>query len=91
MTFTYPAVFHKEADGSFTGYFPDLEGCSFGGTTLDEAINSAIAAEKTWIEVQAEDENEGMPFISDPADISLQEGEFIRTIGVIMHFEEGFY
>ena len=32
-----------------------------------------------------------MPFISDHEDIPLKEGEFIRDIAVIMHFEVGYY
>lgn len=94
MTFTYPAVLRKEEDGSYNGYFPDLEGCTFHGDTIDAAIDAAIAAEKSWIEVQMDtedDEEAEMPFLSDHSDITLAEGEFIRDIAVIMHFEVGYY
>ncbi len=94
MTFTYPAVLRQNEDGRYTGYFPDLEDCRFAGDSIDEAIDAAIAAEKDWIDVQMdvdEDEEAQMPFVSDHADIPLQEGEFLRDIAVIMHFEVGFY
>ena len=77
MTFTYPAVFHQNEDGSYEGYFPDLEDCTFSGETLDDAINDAIDAEKNWITVELEDE------------IELDEGEFVRQIQVIMHLQDG--
>lgn len=94
MTFTYPAVMRLGDDGRYTGYFPDLDDCTFEGGTIDEAIDAAIAAEKSWIEVQMDEDDEygaKMPFISDHEDIPLQEGEFIRDIAVIMHFEVGYY
>ena len=96
MTFTYPAVMRMLEDGTYEGYFPDLEGCRFRGGSLDETIDAAIAAEKDWIEVEMEEEEEQgsgvlMPFVSDASDIPLKEGEFIRSIGVIMHFEVGYY
>lgn len=93
MTFTYPAVFQKHEDGSYTGYFPDLDQCFFKGETIDDAINDAIAEEKEWIEAQVEeDEVEGanMPYVSDREDIVLKENEFIRDVAVIMHFEVGY-
>ena len=97
MTFTYPAVMRQLDDGTYEGYFPDLDGCTFRGGTIDETIDAAIAAEKDWIEVEMDtDEEEDsfgtpMPLVSDHADIPLKEGEFIRNIGVIMHFEVGYY
>ena len=94
MTFPYPAVLRKNADGRYTGYFPDLDDCTFEGSSIDEAIDAAIAAEKDWIEVQMDEDDEygaEMPFISDHEDIPLKEGEFIRDIAVIMHFEVGYY
>ena len=87
-------VLRKNADGRYTGYFPDLDDCTFEGSSIDEAIDAAIAAEKDWIEVQMDEDDEygaEMPFISDHEDIPLKEGEFIRDIAVIMHFEVGYY
>jgi len=89
MTFTYPAVFRKNNDGSYDGYFPDLDGCTFSGINIDEAINAAIAAEKEWIEVELEEEI-GLPFLTDPQDIILKENESVHTITAIMHLQDGF-
>lgn len=91
MTFTYPAVFQPQEDGTYKGYFPDLEGCEFEGTDLDDALNNAIEEEREWITVET-DENpgDGLPYVSDEEDIELQEGEFIREIAVIIHFEVGY-
>lgn len=99
MTFTYPAVLHQDENGIYHGYFPDLEGCTFSGKNIDEAIDDAISAEKTWIEVQMEEAEDSeddlysadLPFVSEYSDIPLKEGEFIRSIHVIMHFEVGYY
>lgn len=92
MTFTYPAVFQPQEDGSYKGYFPDLDGCTFEGPTLDETLNAAIEAERSWIEIETdEDETRGLPYISEHEDIPVNEGEFIRDIAVIIHFEVGYY
>ena len=88
MTFTYPAVFRKLEDGTYEGYFPDLEGCLFHGDTLDDAINDAIAEEKEWITVELEEET-GLPLISDGEDVELGENEFLRNVQVILHLQEG--
>ncbi len=89
MVFTYPAVFHPNADGSFDGYFPDLEDCRFHGSNIDEAINDAINEEKDWLLVELEEEI-GLPYVSDEDDIELEEGEFVRQIQAIMHLQDGF-
>ena len=44
MKFMYPAVFRKNEDGTYNGYFPDLECCTSTGDTLDEAIENANEA-----------------------------------------------
>ena len=57
MKFIYPAVFKKTENGTYHGYFPDLESCYGDGDTLDEAIESANAAAYDWITLElAEDE-----------------------------------
>lgn len=89
MMFTYPAVFRKLENGSYEGYFPDLDGCVFGGADLDEAINSAIEEERAWITVELEEE-QVLPFISDREDIVLAENEHLRNIAVIVRLMDGF-
>ena len=56
MKFMYPAVFRKNEDGTYNGYFPDLECCTSTGDTLDEAIENANEAAYNWITVEL-DEN----------------------------------
>lgn len=48
MKFMYPAVFRKNEDGTYNGYFPDLECCTSTGDTLDEAIENANEAAYNW-------------------------------------------
>ncbi len=90
MTFTYPAVFRKKEDGTYEGYFPDLEGCVAKGDTLDECINDAIEAARTWLWIElVEEEDSDLPFISDRDDLVLEEGDIVRNIEVILHLQEG--
>ncbi len=52
MKFIYPAVFKKKTDGGYAAYFPDLEFCEASGETLDDAIDNANEAARTWITVE---------------------------------------
>lgn len=88
MVFMYPAIFRHNEDDTYDGYFPDLEGCTFSGETLDDAINDAIEAERTWINVEFEDDSVGLPYITDEEDMVLAENEFVRQIQVIIHYNE---
>ncbi|WOL39600.1 type II toxin-antitoxin system HicB family antitoxin (plasmid) [Pyramidobacter sp. YE332] len=42
MVSSYPAVFVKETDGRYSVIFPDLNGASTCGDTLDDAMTMAI-------------------------------------------------
>ena len=42
MRFIYPAVFCQTDDGSYHGYFPDMEQCFARGDKLDDILKSAI-------------------------------------------------
>lgn len=55
MQFIYPAVFSQNEDGTYKGYFPDLEQCFAKGDTINEVLNSAIEEARTWIQVELED------------------------------------
>lgn len=88
MKFIYPAVFHKTESGTYTGYFPDLEGCFAKGDTLDEALDDANAAASDWISIELED-NCPLPSVSDIEDLTLQEGDIVRNISVTMRFFDG--
>ena len=71
MTFTYPAVFTPQKEGS--GYhvvFPDLEGCEAEGPDLEDAIDNAADAAYNWICAEMEHED----------DLDLEEGQIVRKI-----------
>ena len=72
MKFKYPAVFRKNEDGTYNGYFPDLECCTSTGDTLDEAIENANEAAYNWITVELDEEEPNLPSISDPSDLNRQ-------------------
>ncbi|MDD6346961.1 MAG: type II toxin-antitoxin system HicB family antitoxin [Lachnospiraceae bacterium] len=89
MTFTYPAVFTKQADGSYTGMFPDLDGIAVAGETLEEVIRNARNAEDDWIRVELEEDEPCMPLISELEEIPLSENQIARQISVHFRFYEG--
>ena len=88
MRFTYPAVIHKESDRHYTGYFPDLEDCTFSGYSVDDAIDEAITAGANWIRVELEDEGL-LPPVSDLDEIEAEDGDIIRDIALIIRLTDG--
>lgn len=40
----YPAYIHSDADGSASGFFPDVAGCFFAGDSLDDTFKDAQSA-----------------------------------------------
>lgn len=89
MKFIYPAVFKKNENGQYEGYFPDLEGCIASGETLDDAIEAANEAACEWISVELEEETH-LPPVSDPADLVLKDGEIVRNIAANIRLYEGY-
>ena len=89
MIFIYPAVFRKEGDGRYHAFFPDLECCEASGDTLDDAIDNANDAAKTWIGVELEEDEPILPHVSDPEDIETQDGDIVRNISINIRFYEG--
>ena len=89
MKFTYPAIVRPREGGGYTVTFIDLADCRASGDTLDEALDAAIAAELSWITAELEEEDPQFPAASSRSSVSLADGEFIRDIGVIYHFQEG--
>lgn len=89
MKFIYPAIFRKKEDGSYDARFPDLECCEASGETLDDAIDNANEAARTWINVELEEEDPIFPHVSDLEDIELGEDEIVRNISVNIRFYEG--
>ena len=89
MNFIYPAVFRKGEDGKYHAYFPDLECCEAVGDTLDDAIDNANDAARSWLSVELEEEEPELPCVSDMEDIPAEEGDIIRNISVNIRFYEG--
>ncbi len=89
MKFIYPAVFSKREEGGYKCYFPDLEYCEATGDTLDDAIDNANEAARTWLTVELEEDVPDLPFVSDISDIPVREGDIVRNISVNIRFYEG--
>ena len=89
MKFIYPAVFRKTVDGSYRAFFPDLECCEAVGDTLDDAIDNANEAARTWITVELEEDEPNLPYVSDISDIETEEGDIVRNISVNIRFDQG--
>ena len=89
MKFIYPAIFSKDTDGVFHGYFPDLEDCLSTGETLDEAIESANEAARDWITLELSEDEPMIPYVSDIEDIEVKDGEIVRNISMNIRFYEG--
>ena len=57
MKFIYPAVFHREEDGTYTGYFPDLEGLArSGGKPWRTRWTRPHDAAEAWLAVELEED-----------------------------------
>jgi predicted RNase H-like HicB family nuclease len=63
----YPLFIFKADDGTFDGYFPDIEGCMFAGNNLESALRDAESAFGQHMEVLTE-QGGHVPAPSDPAD-----------------------
>ncbi len=76
MTRVYPAIVHKEDDGSWLE-FPDLPGCFTQGDNLEELMENAEEALGAYIAVKMEYKEE-IPKASDISDIDTQ-GNDMKT------------
>jgi predicted RNase H-like HicB family nuclease len=79
MECVYPAIFHKNKDGSFTITYPDLPGCVSEGKSLGNALYMAQSALIQWIEYLS-DKKQEIPKASSVGDIQTSYGEFINLI-----------
>lgn len=56
----YAAYIHSDADGSASGFFPDVPGCYFAGDSLDQTFQDAKSALDVHFELLSED-NQAIP------------------------------
>lgn len=71
----YPAVFHKDEDGTYTVNFPNLDGCSTYGYSLEEAFNMAGDALFAYL-----DAFDDVPAPSDINDVKAESGDFVQLV-----------
>lgn len=81
MKLVYPAVLTPRAQGKYGVRFPDLPGCVTSGQGLSEAMDMAVDAASVWL-CAAEDHREPLPAPSNPASLTLAEGELTTLIQV---------
>ena len=79
MKYAYPAIFHPEADGGYSVFFPDIEGCFTQGDTELEAVDMAEDA-LTLMLWDMEERKEPLPAPSKASSIPLQGDEFIMLV-----------
>jgi predicted RNase H-like HicB family nuclease len=79
MEYVYPAIFHKNEDGSYTIVYPDLPGCISEGKTLVNAMYMAQSALAQWISYLT-DKKEEIPPASSGQDIQAFNGDFVNLI-----------
>lgn len=89
MKFIYPAVFQKNQNNEYEGFFPDLECCRVSGETLDEALENASAAAYDWISLELSEEEPILPPVSDVHDLEESIGGIVRNIAVNIRLMDG--
>ena len=77
--YVYPAVFHPNADGSYTILYPDLPGCISEGKSMGNALYMAQAALTQWIGYLT-DKEQPIPAASNARDVETEAGEFVNLI-----------
>jgi len=79
MEYIYPAIFHKNGDGSYTITYPDLPGCISEGKTLGNAMYMAQSALTQWIGYLADKKHE-IPKASPAKKIKTSHDDFVNLI-----------
>jgi predicted RNase H-like HicB family nuclease len=54
----YPAFIEVDTDGTASGWFPDVPGCTFAGDTIEDAFIDARSAIEAHFELLSEKERE---------------------------------
>ena len=79
MEYVYPAIFHRNEDGSYTIIYPDLPGCISEGKNLVNAMYMAQSALTQWIGYLADKKHE-IPDASPVKKIKTSKGDFVNLI-----------
>ena len=77
--YVYPAIFHKNDDGSYTITYPDLPGCISEGKDLGNAMYMAESALTQWVEYLIDKKKE-IPKASMLGTLEVVEDEFANLI-----------
>ncbi len=77
--YVYPALFHKNDDGSFTVTYPDLPGCISEGKDLGNAMYMAESALTQWVEYLT-DKKMDIPEASALGSVKIGADEFANLI-----------
>ncbi|MCL2487767.1 MAG: type II toxin-antitoxin system HicB family antitoxin [Oscillospiraceae bacterium] len=79
MEYVYPAIFHHNADATFTITFPDLPGCVSEGKNLVNAVSMAQSALTQWLEYLT-DKNMLIPAASELLSVQTNDREFVNYV-----------
>ncbi|MDR1390074.1 MAG: type II toxin-antitoxin system HicB family antitoxin [Treponema sp.] len=79
MEYVFPAVFHKNKDGSYTITYPDLPGCISEGKSLGNAMYMAESGLRQWLGYIAENK-QNIPPASHADKIKTNKREFVNLI-----------
>lgn len=75
----YPAIMHPEAEGGYSVWLHDIDGCVSQGETLPEAVENIKDALGLYYE-DAGDGNSVLPPPSSPGGLELEAGEFVVVV-----------
>lgn len=75
----YPAVMHPEAEGGYSVWLHDIDGCVSQGETLTEAVENIKDALGLYYE-DAEAGSSVLPPPSSPGCVDLEAGEFVVVV-----------
>jgi len=68
----YTAVFERAGSGGYGVFFPDLDGCTSAGGTIEEAARNAEEALRAHVELMLED-GEALPEATPPERIKVDD------------------
>lgn len=82
LELNYPMMIKKDPEeGGYVVSFPDLPGCLTCGDTIEEALEQAGDAKRTWLQAALAD---GV-YISDPDDNAKYSGQFNLRVPKTLH------